>query len=106
MIILDTYTWVWWVHGDKQPTETQHATMLANEGDVIGVSAISCWEVAKFEQALNYPGFKYLRSLQRLHLNLRNRLAKRCFAHTHPHASTRTVLAFFFWRRAFTKACD
>jgi PIN domain nuclease of toxin-antitoxin system len=47
-----------------------------NEGDVIGISAISCWEVAKlvergrlelpcsvrewFEQALAYPGIRIL----------------------------------------------
>jgi PIN domain nuclease of toxin-antitoxin system len=76
MIVLDTHTWVWWVHGDKQLTPTQRDAILANESDVIGVSAISCWEVAKlveygrlklpmaldkwFAQALNYPGIQTL----------------------------------------------
>jgi PIN domain nuclease of toxin-antitoxin system len=76
MIVLDTHTWIWWVHGDKQLTETQRAAILANEDDVIGVSAISCWEIAKlveygrlkfsvkletwFEQALSYPGIQVL----------------------------------------------
>ncbi|RLC77110.1 MAG: type II toxin-antitoxin system VapC family toxin [Chloroflexi bacterium] len=72
MIVLDTHIWVWWVHGDKRLTPTQIEVIVANETDVIGVSAISCWEVAKlveynrlrlpcpleewFEQALSYPG--------------------------------------------------
>jgi len=72
MIVLDTHVWVWWVHGDKRLTPTQAEVIAANETDVIGVSAISCWEIAKlvehgrlelpcplsewFEQALVYPG--------------------------------------------------
>ncbi len=76
MIVLDTHIWVWWVHGDKRLTETQRETITANETDVIGVSAISCWEVAKLveygrlvlplppkewlEQALSYPGIRLL----------------------------------------------
>jgi PIN domain nuclease of toxin-antitoxin system len=47
MIVLDTHIWVWWVHGDKHLTETQTRVIEANETDVIGVSAISCWEIAK-----------------------------------------------------------
>jgi len=47
MIILDTHIWVWWAHGDEQLTETQEKAITANEPDVIGVSVISCWEVAK-----------------------------------------------------------
>ncbi len=76
MIVLDTHIWVWWVHGDERLTPAQVETIHANEADVIGVSAISCWEVAKlveggrlelpcplrvwFEQALNYPGIYLL----------------------------------------------
>lgn len=76
MIVLDTHIWVWWVHGDKRLTETQIETVTANETNVIGVSAISCWEVAKLveygrlvlslppkewlEQALSYPGIRLL----------------------------------------------
>ena len=72
MIVLDTHTWVWWVHGDERLTRTQAEVIEANETDVIGVSAISCWEIAKlveygrlelpcsleewFEEALSYPG--------------------------------------------------
>ena len=76
MIVLDTHIWVWWVHGDKQLAKTQMEVIEANEADVIGVSAISCWEVAKlvqfrrlqlpcplrewFQQALAYPGIRLL----------------------------------------------
>jgi len=47
MIVLDTHAWVWWVHGDAQLTELQKSTIAASETDVVGVSAISCWEIAK-----------------------------------------------------------
>jgi PIN domain nuclease of toxin-antitoxin system len=47
MIILDTHAWVWWVHGDERLTPAQVEAIRANEADVIGVSAISCWEIAK-----------------------------------------------------------
>ncbi len=76
MIVLDTHIWVWWVDGDQRLTPTQAEVIKANEADVIGVSAISCWEVAKlveynrlelaisldewFDQALNYPGVQLL----------------------------------------------
>jgi PIN domain nuclease of toxin-antitoxin system len=76
VIILDTHVWVWWVHGDERLTQTQMEVIEANETDIVGVSAISCWEVAKlveygrlelpcpliewFEQALGYPGIHLL----------------------------------------------
>jgi PIN domain nuclease of toxin-antitoxin system len=47
MIVLDTHIWVWWVHGDDRLTQAQIDVIEANEVDVIGVSAISCWQVAK-----------------------------------------------------------
>jgi hypothetical protein len=71
MIILDTHIWVWWVHGDARLGEKQVKWLEENEADGLGVSAISCWEVAKlveygrlalpcpvadwFDQALAYP---------------------------------------------------
>ncbi len=76
MIVLDTHIWIWWVHGVPQLTRTQQEAIVAHEEDVIGVSAISCWEVAKLveygrlelpcpleewlEQALSYPGIHLL----------------------------------------------
>lgn len=74
MIVLDTHIWVWWVHGDSQLTRRQAKVIDAAEVDLIGVSAISVWEVAKlveynrlklpcplgdwFDEALNYPGIR------------------------------------------------
>jgi PIN domain nuclease of toxin-antitoxin system len=74
MIALDTHIWVWWVHSDDRLTQAQINVIKANGVGGIGVSAISCWEVAKlveygrldlscplaewFEQALSYPGIR------------------------------------------------
>ena len=76
MILLDTHAWVWWVHGDKRLSQTQAAAIAEAEADEIGVSIISCWEVAKLvecgrlsldaevrqwlSQALSYPGVSLL----------------------------------------------
>jgi PIN domain nuclease of toxin-antitoxin system len=76
MILLDTHIWVWWVHGDPRLSSAQTEAISANERDVLGVSAITCWEVAKlvehkrldlpcpleswFEQSLGYPGVRLL----------------------------------------------
>jgi len=76
MIVLDTHAWVWWVHDETRLSITQIEAIKANENDGIGVSAISCWEVAKlvelgrlelpspltewFAQALSYPGIRLL----------------------------------------------
>jgi PIN domain nuclease of toxin-antitoxin system len=76
MIILDTHIWVWWVHGDELLTNPQAEIIQANETDIIGVSAISAWEIAKlvqyhrlelpcslsewFDGALSYPGIRLL----------------------------------------------
>ena len=76
MIVLDTHIWVWWAHASEQLTKAQEQIIQANEADVIGVSAISVWEVAKlaeygrlelpcplsewFGAALGYPGVRLL----------------------------------------------
>ena len=76
MIILDTHIWVWWVHGDERLTGTQAEVIKANETDIIGVSAITIWEIAKlveynrlelpcplhdwFYDALSYPGIRLI----------------------------------------------
>ena len=76
MIVLDTHAWVWWTHDPDRLTVSQQAEIARNEGDSIGVSAISCWEVAKlaeyrrlalplalpdwFDAALRYPGLTLL----------------------------------------------
>ncbi|MGZ8425901.1 MAG: type II toxin-antitoxin system VapC family toxin [Candidatus Binatia bacterium] len=74
MILLDTHVWVWWVHGDARLSEEQREMLDGRAVDGIGVSIISCWEVAKLVEhgrlklpqdvaewlgvALAYPGVR------------------------------------------------
>lgn len=76
MILLDTHVWIWWVHGDERLGDRLAKSLEQHESQGLGVSVISCWEVAKlveygrldlpcpvpewFEQALNYPGIRPL----------------------------------------------
>lgn len=76
MIILDTHIWAWWVHGDSHLTPAQQKVISEHEQFGLGISAISCWEVAKLveykrlvlpcptlewlDQALAYPGVQLL----------------------------------------------
>lgn len=76
MIVLDTHIWIWWVHGDSQLTQEYHEYIQERELQGLGVSAISCWELAKLvergrlvlpcsvddwlDQALAYPGMRLL----------------------------------------------
>lgn len=76
MVILDTHIWLWWVHEPGKLTSRQIEEISKNEKESIGVSAISCWEIAKlveykrlelpveleewFKKALNYPGIQLL----------------------------------------------
>ncbi|MGR0481029.1 MAG: type II toxin-antitoxin system VapC family toxin [Candidatus Electronema sp. V4] len=74
MILLDTHIWVKWVLDEKQLPESVQRQILEHEEDGLGVSVISCWEVAKLlelkrlnldtdvsdwiNQALSYPGIQ------------------------------------------------
>ena len=76
MIVLDTHIWVWWVHGDTSFTNNQVALLQQHEPQGLGVSAISCREIAKLVgynrivlpssvdewmgMALLYPGIRFL----------------------------------------------
>ena len=76
MIILDTHIWVWWVHDDARLPDSYRAHIQANESRGLGISIISCWEVAKLveygrlalpfpiaewlDQSLAYPGIHLL----------------------------------------------
>jgi PIN domain nuclease of toxin-antitoxin system len=76
VIVLDTHIWVWWTHTAPQLPPAYLAYIQANEAQGIGISAISCWEVAKLveynrltlplpvadwlDQALAYPGVHLL----------------------------------------------
>jgi PIN domain nuclease of toxin-antitoxin system len=47
MIVLDTHIWVWWVDDSQQLRDRQRQIIQGNVQSGLGVSAISCWEVAK-----------------------------------------------------------
>jgi PIN domain nuclease of toxin-antitoxin system len=76
VILLDTHVWIWWVHDEAELTSECRDLLQAHESDGLGLSAISCWEVAKLvqrsrlilpvplenwmDQALAYPGIQLL----------------------------------------------
>lgn len=76
MIVLDTHIWVWWVHRYFRLTPEHLRQLEEFEAQGLGVSAISCWEVAKLVEAgrlelqrpvedwlshaLSYPGVELL----------------------------------------------
>ena len=76
MIVIDTHIWIWWVQEDAQLDADSVQLLSDNEPDGIGVSAISCWEIAKLveygrlqlplpvedwlQAALSYPGVRLL----------------------------------------------
>ena len=76
MIVLDTQAWIWWVQERQRLSVSQREAIISNEDDVIGISAISCREIAKlveygrlplvadlpewFEIALGFPGVTLL----------------------------------------------
>ena len=47
MILLDTHIWIWWVHDDARLPTDYRAELEAREAQGLGVSVISCWEIAK-----------------------------------------------------------
>jgi len=76
MIVIDTHIWVWWVQNDARLTVKQRQWLQDYQYDGIGVSILSCWEVAKLvernrlilplaidvwlDAALTYPGVRLL----------------------------------------------
>lgn len=76
VIVLDTHIWVRWTLDPVRLSGAQQEAITDNEGDRIGISAISCWEIAKlceygrlrlpvelsewFTRALRYPGVTLL----------------------------------------------
>lgn len=76
MILLDTHIWVWWIDENPQLSQRYMQLLQDNEQEGLGVSAMSCWEVAKLvergrlqlacsieewmEQAVTYPGIRVL----------------------------------------------
>src|SRR2546423_7311378 len=76
MIVLDTHIWIWCVNGSAELAPAKEQIIASREREGLGVSAISCWEVAKLvekgrlvlslpvgqwiDQALAYPGIRLL----------------------------------------------
>ena len=76
MILLDTHIWIWWIQDDPRLKEERVNWMDEQAEQGLGISIISCWEIAKLvennhlqlpnpvdkwlEQALNYPGISLL----------------------------------------------
>ena len=76
MIILDTHMWIWWVNDSPRLTEQYRQWIRDYQASGLGVSVISCWEVAKLveknrlvlsipveewlQRALAYPGVELL----------------------------------------------
>lgn len=76
MILLDTHIWVWWVADDPALTDHRREQLRDHEPIGLGVSVISCWEVAMLvaghrlalpvpvddwvRGALAYPGVRLL----------------------------------------------
>ncbi len=46
MIILDTHIWLWWAGENSQLTEEYEKAIRSIQNEVIGISSISCWEIA------------------------------------------------------------
>jgi len=82
MILLDTHIWVWWVDDSQQLTDRQRHIVLDNVRSGLGISVMSCWEVAKLveygrlelacaieewmTQAVAYPGMQLLELTPRI----------------------------------------
>ena len=47
MILLDTHIWIWWVAQDPALPEAVRQLILEHQPAGMGISIISCWEVAK-----------------------------------------------------------
>lgn len=76
MILLDTHIWIWWVLGSHRLKPSHEERLREAEGEGLGVSIMSCWEVAKLVElnrlelplavddwlsaGLRYPGVELL----------------------------------------------
>lgn len=48
MILLDTHIWIWWVADNQQRLTPRHQELIQQyQSQGLGVSIISCWEIAK-----------------------------------------------------------
>jgi len=82
MILLDTHIWIWLVNKTDQDRQNWREIILAEQSDGLGLSVISCWELAKLVEksrlqlklpvgewidlALRYPGIQLLELTPRI----------------------------------------
>ena len=75
MIVLDTHVWLFWVNDDRELISKKALTAI-NRAESLGVSVISCWEIAMLlakrrlafnmdvqdwvNQASKYPGMRLI----------------------------------------------
>ena len=76
MIVLDTHIWIWWVDEAPKLTSANLEIIQTHQDSGLGISMISCWEIAKLvekgrlsfdcpvnewlELALAYPGIELI----------------------------------------------
>jgi PIN domain nuclease of toxin-antitoxin system len=76
VIVLDTHIWIWWVNNSPRLTKPHKQWIQDYQVQGLGISIISCWEVAKLveknrlvlsvpvdewlQTALAYPGIQLL----------------------------------------------
>ena len=75
MILLDTHIWVWLVSNTQHLRPRHRELLLLHEANGLGVSIISCWEVAKLVEkgrlALQEPVGEWIAAaLDRPHITL------------------------------------
>lgn len=80
MIILDTHIWIWWVEQNPRLTNNQQKLIETYRSEGLGVSIISCWEIAKLVEnqriALKIPIQEWLnqalayKNVELIHLSL------------------------------------
>ncbi len=46
MIVLDTHIWLWWAGENSELTDEYEELIRSRQEEGIGVSSISCWEIA------------------------------------------------------------
>ena len=76
ILLVDTHIWIWWIDNSSRLTQQQRQCIQDSQPEGLGVSIISCWEVAKLvengrlafscpvdkwiNQALAYPDIQLL----------------------------------------------
>jgi PIN domain nuclease of toxin-antitoxin system len=52
MIVIDTHIWVWWVDDNSLLTRKHRRWLEEFQSQSLGVSIVSCWEVAKLVEKI------------------------------------------------------